>query len=230
MTRSANPKAWTGWRADAARRPRLRGHRVFRAMNRPPATARCRARTAGLRRPASCRPRWIGARRRSVGNSRWRGAPRNCSGPTMPAGRGSRASSCRTAADRAPTSPKWRCRPTAWLSSTGRYGNGACSTRAISHRPGQPGRQRPDFVYSVDEQCQPRATALQPGPDRTRATAPAVGPGAQIDALLASGEVRESGARSHLLAGRAARRRSGLLIVVQSYSENSTSAFTTSAR
>ena len=115
------------------------------------------------------------------------------------------------------------------LSSTGRCTawSGACSTRAISTSPGQPGRQRPDFVYSVDEHNASRA----PRPFSrglteyvVRNRRPLLASRAQIDALLASGEVRESGARSHCWLGVPLLRDDEVVgaIVVQSYSENST--------
>ena len=84
--------------------------------------------------PSTCRPRWIGARRRSGWNSRWSGARWSCSAPTTACRRkwpsAVAPSSCRLRT----TSPRWRCRPTAWPSSTGRYTvwSGGCWMRATS--------------------------------------------------------------------------------------------------
>ncbi|WP_242894245.1 bifunctional diguanylate cyclase/phosphodiesterase [Stenotrophomonas maltophilia] len=84
-----------------------------------------------------------------------------------------------------------------------------------------------DFVYSVDEHNASRA----PRPFSrglteyvVRNRRPLLASRAQIDALLASGEVRESGARSHCWLGVPLLRDDEVVgaIVVQSYSENST--------
>ena len=84
-----------------------------------------------------------------------------------------------------------------------------------------------DFVYSVDEHNASRA----PRPFSrglteyvVRNRRPLLASRQQIDALLASGEVRESGARSHCWLGVPLLRDDEVVgaIVVQSYSENST--------
>ncbi len=84
-----------------------------------------------------------------------------------------------------------------------------------------------DFVYSVDEHNASRA----PRPFSrglteyvVRNRRPLLASRTQIDALLASGEVRESGARSHCWLGVPLLRDDEVVgaIVVQSYSENST--------